>query len=466
MNTVQDEVERRLRDRPEFERFFVEDRLNGFFVKNLENVQGDERDVMIFSVGYGYDGEGRMTLNFGPLNKPGGERRLNVAITRAREKVILVSSIKSSDINVDGTKASGVRHLYHYLRYAEKGPETSSPWATGDEEYGSPLELDVAEEVKRLGYEVAPRIGHSSFRVDIAVSVPEDPNRFILGILCDGETYRSANTARDRDRLRQQVLERLGWRIHRVWSPDWVQRRETEIRRLRKALREAEQSVGRSYLRRSDKKSLNRRPRREIRQIKVVETRGDGLPGVEPYHIADLKPRHSFEKYSPRHKARYLQQYRSEATRLLPKLVKEEGPIHAEHAYRQLNAALRLGQSTPFKKVFGETVQECHKKRRIAVKGDFLWPKSAIGLKVRVPVDGVEGTFRPIGHIPQEEIKRAMVLVAGHSLGLGVESLLKETARLLGFKRLGNTIRTILQEVYETLTEEGTLIQKKTKTLT
>jgi len=238
MNTVQNEVERRLLDRPEYERFFVEDRLNGFFVKNLENVQGDERDVMIFSVGYGFDGEGRMTLNFGPLNKPGGERRLNVAITRAREKVILVSSIKASDMNVDATKAPGVRHLYQYLKYAETGPVSPSPWAAAGEEYGSPFEQDVAEEVQRLGYEVAPRVGCSSFRVDIGVTVPEDPDRYILGILCDGETYRSANTARDRDRLRQQVLERLGWKIHRVWSPEWVQRRETELRRLRKALRE------------------------------------------------------------------------------------------------------------------------------------------------------------------------------------------------------------------------------------
>ena len=198
----------------------------------------------------------------------------------------------------------------------------------------------------------------------------------------------------------------------------------------------------------------------EIRQVKFVETRGDGFPGVEPYRIADLKPRHSFEKYTSRNKTRYLQQYRAEANRLLPKLVKEEGPIHAEHAYRQLNAALRLGQSTQFKKVFGETVEECSKKGRIAVKGDFLWPKGIFGLKVRVPVDGVEGTFRPIRHIPREEVQRAMVLVAGHSIGISVESLFNETARLLGFKRLGNTIRTILQEVYETLTEEGTLLQR------
>jgi len=196
-------------------------------------------------------------------------------------------------------------------------------------------------------------------------------------------------------------------------------------------------------------------------RVKVVETKSDQLPEVEPYSIADLKPRHLFTKYTPRNRERYLQQYRSEAKRLLPALVKEEGPIHVELAYRRLNVALRLRvPSTPFNEAFGETVQGCSEKGRIAVKGDFLWPKNVAGLKVRVPVDGVEGTFRPLEYISEEEIHRAMVLVAGHALGIGVESLFRETARLLGFKRLGSNIRAVMRGAYEVLAEEGTLLQK------
>ncbi|MHA1631205.1 MAG: DEAD/DEAH box helicase, partial [Candidatus Freyarchaeota archaeon] len=144
MEAVEDAIERRLKEQPEFERFLKEDRLHGFFVKNLENVQGDERDVIIISIGYGRDPTGRMTMQFGPLNKPGGERRLNVAITRAREKVILVSSIKASDIDLKATKAAGVLNLYLYLKYAEEGPDTLNLSIPRAGEYESPLEEDVA----------------------------------------------------------------------------------------------------------------------------------------------------------------------------------------------------------------------------------------------------------------------------------------------------------------------------------
>jgi len=458
MNTVQDAVERRLTERPDFQRFFVEDRLHGFFVKNLENVQGDERDVMIFSVGYGYDGDGRITMNFGPLNKPGGERRLNVAITRAREKVILVSSIKASDINLNATKAPGAQNLCHYLRYAEKGAEALGFEEVPIGEFGSPLEGDVAEEVRRLGYGVVPRVGSSSFRVDLGVVDPKEPDRFILGILCDGETYRSASTARDRDRLRQHVLENLGWRIHRVWSPDWVQRRETELTRLKNALTEAERGSRRRSVQRSTRGVSERKPRREVRRARVVEMKGNRLPEVEPYRLAKLVPRHLFSRYSPEFKERYLRQYRSEVRRLLPILVKGEGPIHVEHALKRINASLRLRRALPsFKKAFEDAMDDCSRKGLILVRGGFLCPRPSVDVKVRTPVEGVEETFRPIRYIPPEEIRGALTLIAGHSLGLSVESLLNETAHLLGIKRVGSQVRAALTEAFEALMGEGVL---------
>ncbi|MCW3992699.1 MAG: DUF4011 domain-containing protein [Candidatus Bathyarchaeota archaeon] len=461
MNTIQDAVERRLSERPDYQRSFVEDRLHGFFVKNLENVQGDERDVMIFSVGYGYDEDGRITMNFGPLNKQGGERRLNVAITRAREKVILVSSIKAEDINLKATKAPGAQHLCHYIRYAEKGAEALGFEEATGVEFGSPLERDVAKEVKRLGYTIVPRVGCSSFRVDIGVVDPKDPDRFILGILCDGETYRSASTARDRDRLRQHVMENLGWRIHRVWSPDWVQRRETELTRLKEGLTKAERGPRKRRAQRATHRASKRRPRREVMRARVVETRGDRLPEVEPYRLSKLRPRHLFSRYSPEFKKRYLRQYRSEVRRLLPILVRGEGPIHMEHALKRINASLRLRRALPlFKKAFEDAIDDCSKKGRVLVRGRFLWPRRSVDVKVRTPVNGVEETFRPIRNIPPEEIRGAITIIAGHSLGLNVESLLKETAHLLGFKRMGSHVRAALTEVFQSLMREGALIQR------
>lgn len=238
---IEDEIERRRKSQPEFDRFFKDDheqgRLTDFAVKSLEDVQGDERDVVIFSVGYGRDKNGRLTMHFGPLNISGGERRLNVAITRAREKVIVVSSIRSSDFDLRSNLPPGVLSLYRYLDYAEHGPkslELTSPQGRGD--YESPFERDVASEIRRMGYDVIPQVGCSGFRIDLGIIDPRNPGRFILGVECDGATYHSAATARDRDRLRQEILEKLGWRIHRVWSPDWITKRNTEIRRIKQTI--------------------------------------------------------------------------------------------------------------------------------------------------------------------------------------------------------------------------------------
>jgi truncated hemoglobin YjbI len=456
MNTVQDAIDRRLREHPEFERFFVEDRLHGFFVKNLENVQGDERDVMIFSVGYGYDQEGRITMNFGPLNKAGGERRLNVAITRAREKVILVSSIRYDDIKLGSTRAEGVHSLHHYMRYAEKRPQNLETAVRRDAGYMSPLEIDVAEEVRRLGYRIVPWVGSSSFRVDLGVVDPVDPARFILGIMCDGETYRTASMARDRDRLRIQVLESLGWRIHRIWSPDWVQRHETEIKRLETALKEAERGTKTVGVR---EKPSDAKGRRGVKKIKVREASGGDLPEVEHYKISKLKPRHLFSRYSTEHRERYLKRYHSEVRRLLPMLVKVEGPIHLERAFKRINRALRLKRATEdFVNAFREEVEKQSRRGSLIRKGDFLWSEPTDSMRVRVPVQGDRETYRPIGYIPPEEISRAMIIVVGHSLGLSVGSLINETAHLLGFKRMGNKISGTLTDAFETLKEQGTLI--------
>ncbi len=456
MNTVQDAVDHRLRDKPKFERFFIEDRLHGFFVKNLENVQGDERDVMIFSVGYGYDQDGRITMNFGPLNKAGGERRLNVAITRAREKVILVSSIRYDAIKLGSTQAEGVHSLHHYLRYAEKRPQNIETAASKEAGYRSPLEIDVAHEVRRLGYSTIPCVGSSSFRVDLGVIDPGDPSRFIMGIMCDGENYRTANMARDRDRLRLQVLESLGWRIHRIWSPDWVQRRKTEIKKLQTALQDAERSPKTLKAR---KKPPDTKRRRTVKKVNVKEAHGNKLPEVVPYSFSNLRPRHLFSRYSAEHRERYLKRYHAEVRRLLPPLVNVEGPIHVDLAFKRMNNAFRLKRATKlFKTAFKEEVKRLASRGSILIKGDFLWPKSPTVLRVRVPVEGVKESFRPIEYISPEEVDKAMILVAAHSLGLSVDSLSKETSHLLGFKRMGDEIIKTITKTYEKLKKEGKLV--------
>lgn len=204
------------------------------FVKNLENVQGDERDVIFFSICYGPDEAGRVSMNFGPLNREGGERRLNVAITRAKHEVLVFSGLRADQIDLTRTRARGVRDLKHFLDYADRGPKalTSATTASASAEADSEFENMVAARIRAVGYEVHHQVGCSGYRIDLGVVDPAAPGRYLLGIECDGATYHRAATARDRDKLRQLILEGLGWKLHRIWSTDWWHDANKEMERL------------------------------------------------------------------------------------------------------------------------------------------------------------------------------------------------------------------------------------------
>jgi len=212
------------------------------FIKNLESVQGDERDVMLFSIGYGPDQLGRIAMNFGPLNRDGGERRLNVAVTRARELLEVYSTLQADQIDASRTDAIGVKHLKAFLEYAEHGTQTLRSAATvdGAATFESPFEADVARRLEAVGWTLHRQVGVAGYRIDLAVVHPKAPGAYLVGIECDGATYHSGATARDRDRLRQSVLERLGWRIHRIWSTDWWLNREIPLNTLMARLEQLE----------------------------------------------------------------------------------------------------------------------------------------------------------------------------------------------------------------------------------
>jgi len=216
---------------PELSEFFDPGRVDRFFVKNLERVQGDERDCIILTVGYGKDRAGNLPLRFGPILAAGGMRRLNVAVTRARETMTVVSSFAHTDIDTTKVReGTGLEFLRNYLQYASSnGKIFAHGEITG--EAMNDFEADIYEALTARGLMVTPQVGCSSFRIDFGVCHPTEPGRFVLAIEADGATYHSSYTARDRDRLRQQMLENLGWTFHRIWSTDWFQRRHEEIER-------------------------------------------------------------------------------------------------------------------------------------------------------------------------------------------------------------------------------------------
>lgn len=220
---IEDLLEAERRNDPSIEPHFSDKALEPVFVKNLESVQGDERDIIYFSITFGPDQTGLVSMNFGPMNRSGGERRLNVAITRAREELRVFSSLHAEQMDLSRTQARGVRDLKHFLSFAERGQRAIAEAVRSEDQrdFDSPFEAAVADALERKGWRLHRQVGASRFRVDLAVLHPEAPGAYLSGVECDGATYHRSATARDRDKLREQVLRGLGWEIVRVWSTDW-----------------------------------------------------------------------------------------------------------------------------------------------------------------------------------------------------------------------------------------------------
>lgn len=209
------------------------------FIKNLENVQGDERDIILFSVGYGPDKEGRVSMNFGPLNQQGGERRLNVAVTRARYEMVVFSALKSEDVDLKRTKAKGVEGLKLFLEFAERG--VLSRHAEAVVTQTSEMLSALAEALRQRGYRVDTDLGRSGFKINLAVLDPREEGRYLLGILCDGAGYYQTPTTQDRELVQPAVLGALGWELMRLWSVDWFVDPERVLNRILDRLRALEQ---------------------------------------------------------------------------------------------------------------------------------------------------------------------------------------------------------------------------------
>ena len=233
--TILNEIQKFREENPKYEFFFAEDKEEEFFVKNLENVQGDERDTIFLSICYAKTkaqiaGNKPMAMNFGPVMKAGGERRLNVAVTRAKINVKLVASILPSDIDLTRTESEGIRMIRSYIEFAMNGGATlaSANQSTKPDDFVNAIYRFLSEK----GYKVSRYVGYSGYKIDIAVEHPELPDEFVAGIECDGLSYASARTARDRDRLRGTVLKNMGWNLYRVWSTEWYHNPEIEGQKL------------------------------------------------------------------------------------------------------------------------------------------------------------------------------------------------------------------------------------------
>ena len=444
-NAVDAAIRQRRLQNPGFDRFFVEDKEEPFFIKNLENVQGDERDTIIFSIGYAKDSKGIMYMNFGPLSREGGYRRLNVAITRAKHNVKLVGSIMPTDIDLDKVSSEGVKMLRSYIEFAQQGivaleKELSFNYSL---QFDSPFEEAVFDFLQSKGYHVVTQVGCSGFRIDMAVKHPTQKGKFAIGIECDGATYHSSRTARERDRLRQAVLEDMGWTIYRIWSTDWIKDTKTEEQKLVNAI---EKSLGRAVLE-SDEDDLDNNERPSVPPIEIEEkvTMSD-IPNFG--YKFDLYKRACFDMFNKNGLVK-------SGGEIVLDIVSVEQPIHFEELCRRIAPAYGRQKVTSVVRDAVKYIFRNELKQQIKEDRDgFVKTNDFEEVKVRVP-DPQDDYVRPIIYICDEELGLAMKTIALHSFGITPENLFIETAREFGFKRTGETIICTLRKAYQKMKDNG-----------
>lgn len=410
---------------PHYQKFFSGEGLHGFFVKNLETVQGDERDVVIISIGYGRDPEGRFTMNFGPLNRDGGVRRLNVAISRAIERVNVVSSILPEDIDEARAGSEGMLMLKKYLQYARAG----EPLPRRQDEFESELQEAVYKRLLSTGLMVDKSVGSSRFSVDIAVRSTGDENKYLLALELDGKAYDTAKCTCDRDRIRREMLESLGWKVHRIWSYDWMLNPEKETERVLDALKAADAAQP-VYID-EEKKHVRMQPAgNELSfAIKEYPTTVCGSLGFPD----------DFMKFDFFSKVR--------------DIVAVEGPICKDLLMKRLFECYGVKESARARNRFDEVINSHMPCQGITVEGDLFWPGEP---RFMFNIRRSDVEIRSLNHIPLPEIRLAVLLVVSNSISISREDIPREVAAVFGaqkalpkFKgRVGLAIEQLIEKNY------------------
>jgi hypothetical protein len=434
MEAIQARLELLRREEPACEAFFAPDGPEPFFVKNLENVQGDERDVVFISIGYGRTAHGEVAMSFGPLNGEGGERRLNVLITRARLRCEVFSNLSADDIDLSRTPARGVRALKTFLAYARHG-RLDGPAGAGAAA-GAPFEEAVRAAVAAAGFEARPLAGSAGFAPDLAVADPARPGRYALGVACDGAGYHAARSARDRDRLRPQVLEGLGWRLHQVWSTDWFRDPEGELRRLLGALG-------------AERPPSDDRGRAEGAAYEREEPADSPAPpaGAVPYAPATLDVHLNGQELHALPAPR--------VASWVERVVRVEGPVHRDEVARRVLEAAGLKRSgARIQSALDAAIAQAVRSGALRERGEFLWHAGAAAPALR-DRSALPAASRRLELVAPEELALAVERVVGDALGMDPEAVPAAACRLLGFARVTDEMRARVEAVVAELTRNG-----------
>jgi hypothetical protein len=426
------EIERKAS--PATESFFTGRPDEPFFIKNLENVQGDERDVILISIGYGRTEDGKVPMNFGPLNNEGGERRLNVLITRAKMRCEVFTNITSEDIKVGESARFGIRALKSFLYFAQYA-KFDKPEAIIPDEI-RPFEDEVASQLTQAGHIVRNKVGTPGFYLDLAIVDPENPGRYLLGLICDGKAYDSAASATDRDRLRTQVLELFGWNLYQVWSADWYRNPARELARLLAAIEQAKLVT----------ETIDKEQEAWQQEVSREESPAAKLTTPE-YQLAEFHIEHiraEFQLYTF-----------AELSSWIAEIVQTEGPVHFDEVAKRITDAAGIAKlGSRIRYTLTQALDQAQDEHKVIVKGDFLWAPEMQTAIVR-DRSKLPAAYRKLSLVAPEEIQEAILQVVSSSIMIGEQELIPLVARLLGFSRVTDEMKQQLSEAIGKAIQSG-----------
>lgn len=427
---------------PEVEGFFQSHHSEPFFVKNLENVQGDERDVIFISVGYGPTVPGgRVPMRFGPLGTDGGERRLNVLISRAKQRCEVFSSMTDEDIEPDfAASRKGVFAFRMFMHFARTGRMTIAESTGRDQE--SVFEEQVSKALQARGYQVHHQVGLAGFFIDLAVADPERPGRYLLGIECDGASYHGARSARDRDRLRQSVLENHGWSIHRVWSTDWFQRPNEQLELIISRIETAKEE--------HDAAATGAKPHRAV-PFEIVAIDREEVTEIGFVPVGESAPSGMYEEAvltRPPHLVCELHETpRGALSGLAEAVVEVESPVHVDEVVNRVRDAWGLKRAGGrIQDAVEMAVDVSVRAGRLFRDGDFL-SVPGFSPRVRDRSQVASQSLRRCDTLPPTEIELAVLDVVKANYGATDDQVCMAVSRALGFKSTSGQLRDLIAEV-------------------
>jgi very-short-patch-repair endonuclease len=452
---IRDELELLQRQTRGADEFFTPRRPEPFFIKNLENIQGDERDVIFISVGYARDASGFMAMNFGPLSTDGGERRLNVLISRARLRCEVFSSITAEDIDLDRGRSRGVAAFKTFLRFAKSG--VLDERAPTGRSFDSDFERQVSNALTGLGYKVDCQVGSSGFVIDLAVVDPNAPGRYVLGIECDGATYHSSRAARDRDRLREQVLVDRGWKIHRIWSTDWFHRPKEQLQKTVTAIERALSDLKAAGFKEdaTQNKPLSATNAIQRDQDSTVAPDGPTPEWVVPYAEAEFTP----PVWIQIHQASV-----QELGEVVRRVVSMESPIHRDEIARRITSLCGLDRTgSRISEAVEDAINWLVRNGNVTDQERFISMASQKNAPVRNRQSVASSSLRKPELIAPAEIREALKRLVSDHLGARRDEVRTTVARVLGFKSTSAQLKETLDRQIDALLQSGQMSERDDK---